>query len=443
MSNTISLKRRKQVLKSLKKNIVNNKESILDALTKDYSKPHFESLSSEYNLVLNELDYTLKNIDNLCRDERVSPSLMNFPSRSKIKRLPYGKVLLIGPWNYPFQLIFSPLIGAIAAGNTVVVKPSELSEHTSNICEKIIKISFEKEEVSCRLGGVEVAQELLSQRWDYIFFTGSVKVGKIVAKAAAENLCPVTLELGGKNPCIVTKDADLKLSAKRITWGKFTNNGQTCIAPDYLLVDNSIKEKLIQYIQESIEEFYGTNPQENKDYSRIINRSNFERLRDMTKGSTVLYGGTFNETDRYISPTLIEGPELDHALMLEEIFGPILPIYGYDDISEVREFIGNFEAPLAFYLFTSKTRWAEKYMSSFSYGGGSINDVMAHFINSKLPFGGKGHSGLGAYHGKHSIRTFQHESALTTKSTWLDIPLRYPPYSNKEKLMSSVMRLFG
>ena len=188
-----------------------------------------------------------------------------------------------------------------------------------NKFEKIINISFEKEEVSCRLGGVEVAQELLSQRWDYIFFTGSVKVGKIVAKAAAENLCPVTLELGGKNPCIVTKDADLKLSAKRITWGKFTNNGQTCIAPDYLLVDNSIKEKLTQYIQESIEEFYGVNPQQNKDYSRIINRSNFERLRDMTKGSTVLYGGTFNETDHYISPTLIEGPELDHPLMLEEI----------------------------------------------------------------------------------------------------------------------------
>jgi aldehyde dehydrogenase (NAD+) len=268
-------------------------------------------------------------------------------------------------------------------------------------------------------------------------------VGKIVAKAAAENLCPVTLELGGKNPCIITKDADLKLSAKRITWGKFTNNGQTCIAPDYLLVDNSVKEELIQNIKKSVEEFYGINPQENKDYSRIINHSNFERLRDMSKDTTIIHGGEFDESDRYISPTLIEGPELDHSLMLEEIFGPVLPIYGYDDISEVRGFIEKFEAPLAFYLFTSKARWAEKFMSSFSYGGGSINDVMAHFINSKLPFGGKGHSGLGAYHGKHSIRTFQHESALTTKSTWLDIPLRYPPYSNKEKLMSSIMRLFS
>jgi aldehyde dehydrogenase (NAD+) len=369
----------------------------------------------------------------------VLPSLLNFPSTDYIYKEPYGKVLIIAPWNYPYQLALCPLIAAVAAGNQVVVKPSELTPNTSNIVAKIISETFDENHVKCVEGGVEITQQLLAQRWDYIFFTGSVAVGKIVAKAAAENLTPVTLELGGKNPCIIDATANLKLAAKRIVWGKFLNAGQTCIAPDYLLVSNKIKSNLIELIKKEIIDAYSENPETSPDFPRIINQKNWNRLTEMLKGESILAGGKSNIQDYYLAPTLLDEPSLDSLVMKDEIFGPILPILSFENETDLVTIISRYEKPLSLYVFSNNKSFAKKIIQNYSFGGGCINDTVIYFSNKRLPFGGVGHSGIGAYHGKLSFSTFTHYKAIVKKANWLDIPTRYAPYKGK---LNSVKNLF-
>jgi aldehyde dehydrogenase (NAD+) len=348
--------------------------------------------------------------------------------------------LIIAPWNYPFQLALCPLIAAVSAGNSIVLKPSELTPHTSSLIAEIISNVFDKNHVEVIEGGVEVSENLLSQRWDYIFFTGSVAVGKIVYKAAAEHLTPITLELGGKNPCIIDETADLKLAAKRIVWGKFINAGQTCIAPDYLLVHDSIKLEFIEHLKQEITNAYGENPQLSPDFTRIINTRNWERLLNLIEPEKVVFGGQSNKENSYLAPTLIDEPSLDSEVMKEEIFGPILPILTYENESELDAIISKYEKPLSLYVFTTKNNFAEKIIQKFSFGGGCINDTVIHFSNNRLPFGGVGHSGIGAYHGKMSFDTFSHKKAIVKKANWLDLPLRYAPYKGKITLIRKILK---
>jgi aldehyde dehydrogenase (NAD+) len=430
---------RKQTLVKLLISVQKHEEEIIKALYNDFKKPAFEAVVSETAYIASELNHTIKNINKWAKPNIVLPSLLNFPSTDYIYKEPYGKVLIIAPWNYPYQLALSPLIAAVASGNQVVVKPSELTPNTSSIVAKIISETFDENHVKCVEGGVEITQKLLAQRWDYIFFTGSVAVGKIVAKAAAENLTPVTLELGGKNPCIIDATANLKLAAKRIVWGKFLNAGQTCIAPDYLLVSNKIKSNLIELIKKEIIVAYGENPETSPDFPRIINQKNWDRLTGMLKGESILAGGKSNSQDYYLAPTLLDEPSLDSLVMKDEIFGPILPVLSFESESDLVSIISRYEKPLSLYIFSNDNPFAKKIIQDYSFGGGCINDTVVYFSNKRLPFGGVGHSGIGAYHGKLSFSTFTHYKAIVKKANWLDIPTRYAPYKGKLK---SVKNLF-
>ncbi len=396
---------------------------------------------TETSFVMSELNNTLKNIHSWSKPKSVRPSLLNFPSSAKIYKEPYGTVLILSPWNYPFQLALLPVIGAVAAGNTVVLKPSELTSKTSQLLKEIIETAFDQSHVSIVEGGITIAQELLTYRWDYIFFTGSIRVGKIIAKAAAKHLTPVTLELGGKSPCIVDQTASIKLAAKRIVWGKCINGGQTCIAPDYLLIHTTIKEEFITYFKEEIIRAYGQNPALSEDFPRIINESHFDRLISLLEGQNCIFGGHNKRIDRYIAPTLIDEPSLDSPIMKEEIFGPILPLISYDKDEELLTILSKFEKPLAFYLFSNRKKYANKLIKHFSFGGGTINDTAIHFANKKLPFGGVGESGIGGYHGKQTFDTFTHQKGIVRKGTWLDIPTRYAPYKGKLKQLKTLMKL--
>lgn len=433
----------KSLLKSLKTEILNHEEAIYEALEKDFKKSRFETYLSEIGIVLSELDLAIKNIHKWSKPKRVTPSILNFPSSDYIYSEPYGTVLVIGPWNYPFQLTLAPIIAAIAAANTAIIKPSELTPNTSQLVEDIISKVFKKEHVAVVQGGIPETTELLAQKWDYIFFTGSVPVGKIVAKAAAVHMTPVTLELGGKNPCIIDGTMDLKLTAKRLVWGKFVNAGQTCIAPDYLLVKPEIKENLISHLITEIEKAYSNNPETSIDYPRIINKRNLDRLTKMLTDSNVAYGGKNNDEDNYLSPTLIDEPTLDSEVMKDEIFGPILPILTYETEEDLKHIISNYEKPLAFYVFSNDKKFAKKLMKQYSFGGGVINDTMIHFGNHRLPFGGVGESGIGAYHGRLGYDTFTHQKAVVKKGNWLDIPMRYAPYKNKLQQLKSMFDWLG
>lgn len=429
---------RKETLKKLLYNIQKSEDLIVKALYDDFKKPEFEAVLTETNYVISELKDTIKNIRKWAKPKRVFPSLLNFPSTDYIYKEPYGKVLVIAPWNYPFQLALCPLISAVAAGNRVVLKPSELTPNTSAIIAKIIEKSFHVKHVEVVQGGVEMSNNLLSQRWDYIFFTGSVEVGKIVAKAAAENLTPVTLELGGKNPCIIDESADLKLAAKRIVWGKFINAGQTCIAPDYILIHKNMKINFISFLMEEIINAYGKKMEKSPDFARIINTKNWLRLANMLKSEKIIFGGETDANKFYISPTLIEEPGLDSPVMKEEIFGPILPILSYETESDIKNVVGRYEKPLAFYIFSENKSFAKKIITTYSFGGGCINDTVVHFSNKRLPFGGVGHSGIGAYHGKLSFDVFTHQKGVVKKGNWIDLPMRYAPYKDK---LASIKRL--
>ena len=431
---------RKETLIKLLNTVIIHENEIIQALHDDFKKPAFESVLTETSQVVLELKHVIKNMKKWAKPRRVFPSLLNFPSKDYIYKEPYGKVLIIAPWNYPFQLALYPLISAVAAGNQVVVKPSELTPKTSEIIVKIIHKVFDKNHVEVIEGGIEVSQKLLSERWDYIFFTGSVAVGKIVAKAAAKNLTPVTLELGGKNPCIIDETANLKLAAKRIVWGKFVNAGQTCIAPDYILIQKNMKKHFVNFLKEEITKAYGENPEESPDFARIINAKNWQRLVDLIEPEKVVFGGESNPKDNYIAPTLVEETALESPIMQEEIFGPILPILTYKKESEIAAVISRFEKPLALYVFSENPGFQKRIIQNYSFGGGCVNDTIIHFANKRLPFGGVGHSGIGAYHGNLSFNTFSHQKSIVKKANWLDLPLRYAPYQDKLATIRKILK---
>lgn len=431
---------RKTCLIKLEKEINKRENDIIDALYKDFKKSKYEAVMTETAIIKSEIRKFINNIHKWTKPKRVFPNLLNFPSSAHIYKEPYGTVLIISPWNYPYQLAFSPLIGAIAAGNTIILKPSELTPNTSKITKEIINSVFENNHVCVVEGDVTVAQELLKQRWDYIFFTGSVPVGKIVYEAAAKHLTPVTLELGGKNPCIIDKTANIKLAAKRLVWGKCINAGQTCIAPDYLLIHKSIKNDFIEAFKIEIEHAYGKNPKESNDFPRIINERNFERLSNMLVNERLLIGGEIDKSECYIAPTLVDEPSLDSEIMKGEIFGPISPILSYETTEDLEHIISNYEKPLALYVFTSNMSFAKKLINKYSFGGGTINDTTVHFTNNRLPFGGVGHSGIGGYHGKQTFDVFSHKKGIVKRGTWLDVPTRYAPYKGKIKTLRKLMK---
>ncbi len=432
---------RKKYLKALRDKIVEKEDDLCHALYQDFKKPTFEALASETQFVLSELNHIIKHLDYWAQTQRVSGSWANFPSRDYVQYEPYGNVLVIAPWNYPIQLALSPLIGALAAGNTVVIKPSELTPHAARIISEIIADVFPEDYVTVVEGGVETSQALLKEPWDYIFFTGSTRVGQIVYEAAAKHLTPVTLELGGKSPCIVDASANIKIAAKRIAWGKFLNAGQTCIAPDYVLVHEAVKEQLVHALKGAITTFYGSEPNQT-DYARMVSDDHFERVKGYLEGQTLLSGGTCITSERYIAPTLLDDPSLDSKVMQDEVFGPVLPIIGYTDVSEIKKHIDHFSKPLALYVFSENRKFQKWVQKNFSFGGGAINDTVIHITNKKLPFGGVGASGINGYHGKNSFLTFSHKKSMVKRGTWLDIPMRYPPYELPLKWAKKIKHLF-
>lgn len=427
-------------LKALEKLIQKREKDIAQALYKDFQKPEFETVVTETSFILSELRYIIKNLKKWVRPEKVKSTWLNFPSSDYIYSDPFGIVLILAPWNYPFQLKVSPAIGAIAAGNTVVLKPSEYSPNTSRIVEEIFAEVFEPEWVSVVQGEISASKELLEQKWDYVFFTGSVAVGREVAKAIAPNLTPATLELGGKSPCIIHNSAKIELAAKRIVWGKFINAGQTCIAPDYILVDSSVKADFYTAVKKEIRDAFGEDPRLSPDLSRIINLKNFKRLEYLLKDQKLIAGGETDVESLYISPTIIDEPSLDSEVMQDEIFGPILPVISFTSEADMKEVIARYSKPLSLYVFSEDKSFSENIIRNYSFGGGAVNDVLVHIANKNLPFGGVGNSGYGAYHGKFSFDTFTHKKSISKRSTRIDIPLRYAPYINNLSLIKKVLK---
>ncbi len=427
-------------LKALQKELGKREKDIYEALKNDLSKSGFESMASETVLVEKEIAKMIKMLPLWNRPQRAKSSLINFPSRDYIVPEPFGKTLIISPWNYPFQLSVTPLVGAVAAGNTVVLKPSEFAPHTASIIHSIIETVFDEEHVAVVEGDASTATTLLKKQWDYIMFTGSTVVGKIVAKAAAEYLTPTTLELGGKSPCIVDETAPVSITAKRLVWGKFLNCGQTCIAPDYLLVHEKIKDKLIQEIILYIEKSFGKNQQDSTDYGRIVHQKHFNKLKKSLQNQKLVYGGQMDEKKLFFGPTLIENPPLESELMQEEIFGPILPITVYKEEEDIHNILEKRERPLAFYVFSKRKKFINKLFRRYSFGGGVANDSIIQFANDNLPFGGVGHSGIGAYHGKYSFKNFTHEKPIIKRSFWFDLPGRYAPYPKSLSLLKFLLK---
>jgi aldehyde dehydrogenase (NAD+) len=424
---------RKKQLQKLKDIIENNEDAISKALHKDLRKHEFESYATEIGFVLKDLDKALANFNKWARPQAVSTPLFHFKAESYIQSEPYGNVLIIAPWNYPFQLLLAPLVGAMAAGNTAILKPSEFAVHTSALITKLINENFATEYLHVVAGGIAETQALLAEKFDYIFFTGGTNVGKIIYQAAAKHLTPVTLELGGKSPCIVDRDTHLQYTAKRIMWGKFVNAGQTCIAPDYILVDKKIKADLVAKFKECIKNFYTENPQKSPYYGRIINEKHFDRLNTYLSGGNILAGGQVDKNDLYIAPTLVDNIDLDHPIMQEEIFGPILPIVEYDHIQQAIDFIKARAKPLALYMFSSNQGRIDSVLKDTSAGGVTINDTLMHIANGSLPFGGVGDSGMGAYHGEHSFNLFSHKKSVLHRSFLVEEPVRYAPYNKIPK----------
>ena len=435
-----SLKVRIDHLKKLKKVLNEKEQDIFNALDRDLKKPVFESFTSELLMVQKEIDAFIKNLKEWAAPKRVSGSLLNFPSQDFLLSEPYGTVLMISPWNYPFQLTMVPLVGAVGAGNTVVLKPSESAPNTSKVLIDILNAVFPYDWVSVVEGDAHVAQALLKERWDYIFYTGSTQVGKIVAKAAAEHLTPVTLELGGKSPCVVDGTAPLQKTARRIVWGKFLNCGQTCIAPDYVLVKSEHKDALIQALIEEIEKAFGDDAQNSKDYGRIIHEKHFKKLEADLKNQKTIYGGKTVAKELFFGPTLVDQPAMDSSLIQDEIFGPILPILSYDTLEDIDEVLTELKNPLAFYVFSQNKKFINTLIQNYPFGGSVVNDVLVHFTNPKLPFGGIGNSGVGAYHGKYSFDLMSHTKPVVKRSFWLDLPQRYAPYPKSISLLKNILK---
>lgn len=429
-------------LKKLLEIVEAHEAEIYDALKTDLGKSTFEAYVSEYQVVITELKKAIKKTSGWSQPRKVRPSLLNFPSKARQYSEPYGNTLIISPWNYPFQLALAPLIGSISAGNTVVLKPSEYSSATSTLLQQMINEAFDPAHATVILGDADIAQELTSKKWNYIFFTGSPAVGKNIYQAAAQHLTPVTLELGGKNPCVVHESANLEVTARRIIWAKFLNCGQTCIAPDYILAHHSIKEQLIKLLKQNIIKFYGDDPQNSNDYGKIIRNDHFDKLVEMIQDENIVHGGDHNLETRYIAPTLINEPKPDSKIMKGEIFGPMLPIISYETKSDLKSWIDRYEKPLGAYVFANANKFEQWFISRFSYGGGVINDSIVQFLNDRLPFGGVGNSGIGHYHGKHTFDTFSHLKSVVHRGTWLDIKVKYPPYDGKFNLAKRFLNWF-
>ena len=419
---------RKAQLQKLKKVVKSNEKLLYDAIYQDFGKSEFETFGTEISFVYKDIDYYLKNLKSFAKPKSVLTNIVNQMGSSKIVFEPLGNCLVIGAWNYPYQLTLTPVIAAIAAGNTCMIKPSELPENTMKAMAKLINENFDPQFLYVVEGGVEETTAILKLRFDKIFFTGSPRVGKIVYKAAAEHLTPVTLELGGKSPAFVTEKADLQIAAKRIVWGKFINAGQTCVAPDYLYVAENIKAKFLKVL---IEEIKKRNYTDNVDhYCKIINERNFDRLEKMIDREKVVYGGETNREKRYISPTVLDHVTWEDAVMQEEIFGPILPILTYKNLETAMQTVVEGEKPLSAYLFSNDAKEQELFTEKLSFGGGCINDTLMHLSNDRLPFGGVGNSGIGHYHGKFGFIAFSHQKAILKKSNYLEPELKYPPYSD-------------
>ncbi len=429
-----------EALKKLKHNIKINENNIFKALNIDLNKSEFETFITEIGIVYDEINGAIKNIKKWSKPKKVKTPITNFLASSYIYNEPYGVALIMSPWNYPFQLIMAPLVGAISAGNCVLLKPSELAIETEKIIVKIIKDTFSDEYIGVITGGIEESTALLKEKFNYIFYTGGINVGKIVMRAAAEHLTPITLELGGKSPCIVDKDANIDLAARRIAWGKFLNAGQTCVAPDYLVVHRNIKEKLISSIENYIVEFFGENTFESEDYPRIINERHFKRLEGYLKEGKIVSGGNTDINNLYIEPTIIEGINFENRIMEEEIFGPIFPVIEFEDIDKVIDIVNNNPKPLALYYFSENKEKQEFIIKNISFGGGCINDTIMHLSTSTLPFGGVGSSGMGSYHGRTSFETFSHKKSILKKSNLVDIKIRYAPFKGKINLARKLFK---
>lgn len=415
-------------LKALKNVIKENEDEIAKALYKDLNKDKVESYMVEIGMVLSELSYIIKNTKKWAKPKRVITPLSQFLASSFIVSEPYGVVLVMSPWNYPFLLTMQPVIGALAAGNTCIIKPSRFSINTSKIIKKLIEKVYDEKYVSV-VWGEDVSEELLKQDVDYICYTGSPKVGKIVMKAAVEKLIPVTLELGGKSPCIVEKTADIKLAARRIAFGRILNSGQTCIAPDYILVEKEIKEQFIEELKKNIIKMVGETPLENKEYPKLIGEKQFNKVKEMLVEKEIIYGGKYDEKTLKIEPTILKCTYKSKA-MEEEIFGPLFPIIEFTKIDEVIKYITSNPKPLALYLFTNNKKLQKRILREVSFGGGCINDTIMHIASHNMPFGGVGNSGMGSYHGKYSFDTFTHYKSIIKRSNLIDMPMRYHPYKD-------------
>lgn len=435
---TKNVKFRKMYLEKLRDLIILNENSLYEAIDKDFGKSQFETYVTEISFVLKDINYYLKNLNSLSKPKKVTTNLANQIATSKIHYEPLGCTLIIGAWNYPYQLSLSPLIASIAAGNCCILKPSEIAENTMKVMAKIINENFPQEYIYVFEGGIDETTEILKLKFDKIFFTGSTKVGKIVYKAAAEHLTPVTLELGGKSPVIVTKEANIEVAAKRIVWGKFLNAGQTCVAPDYILIEKSVKEQFLESLKKFIIEFkYDV---DSEQYTRIINKKNFERLVKLINPQKVYFGGNFNEENLYLEPTILNNVNWEDDVMQDEIFGPILPILSFTNFHQALNSILELEKPLSAYIFTNNNEEKNLFTQKLSFGGGCINDVVMHLGNDNLPFGGVGNSGMGSYHGKFGFETFSHQKAILDRATWGEPDLKYPPYSeNKIKWIKKLL----
>lgn len=435
---TIDYQFRLSALKKLREMIINKQSAIIKALKLDLNKSETESYMTEIGLVISDINYQIKHLKKNMKIKRVKTPLAQFKSKSFTSPYPYGNVLIISPWNYPILLTLEPLAGAIAAGNTVIIKPSEDSPNCSKVINELISSCFPNEYVGVIEGNYMVASSLLKEKWDYIFFTGSTNIGKIVYQAASQNLTPVTLELGGKSPVIIEKTAKLEIAAKRIVFGKFINCGQTCVAPDYILIDEEIKDKFVEYLIKYINILY-PDYLTNADYGKIINEKHFYRLLNYLNEVNVIYGGQNNISDLKIEPTIVEVTNFNAKIMNEEIFGPILPIYVYKNLNEIYDLIAINKEPLALYLFTENKAVQSQILKNIQFGGGCINDTIIHLATNNLGFGGVGKSGIGSYHGKLSFNTFSHYRSIVKKATYLDLPFRYTPYT---KFKNKLIKLF-
>ena len=431
---------RKQSLTALQKAIRKYEKELSEALRKDLGKAPFESYMTEIGFILSEIRHTLKHLDKWAAAKRCKTPLFLFGSTSHTRPEPYGIVLILSPWNYPVQLLLAPLVGAIAAGNCAILKPSPRTVHTNHILGKLISETFPPQYIAFLETDNRQTDNLLKQHLDYIFYTGGVAFGKRIMMAAAKNLTPVTLELGGKSPCIVDNDAHIQIAARRIVWGKYLNCGQTCVAPDYIFVHREVKDKLITALQAEIERQYGKSPQESPDYPRIISQDQVYNLLLLLKQGHIVAGGKYDDKDLYIAPTVISGILPENRIMSEEIFGPILPLLDFDDIDNVIDYVNNQEKPLALYYFGQNKKKARYVLQNTSSGGACINDVVTHVANTHLPFGGVGSSGTGAYHGKYSFDTFSHTRSIVQSTTRFNIGMKFAPYDGKLKWLKKIMK---